>query len=38
MLVPVNAPNDHSYDTDILETLSRRVIVGDWASRRRVTT
>src|SRR5882757_8116480 len=31
MLVPMNAPKDHSYDTDILETLSQRVMVGDGA-------
>ena len=31
MLVPMTAPNDHAYDTDILETLSQRVIVGDGA-------
>jgi len=27
----MTAPNDHAYDTDILETLSKRVIVGDGA-------
>jgi len=31
MLVPMNAPNEHAYDTDILETLSKRVMVGDGA-------
>jgi hypothetical protein len=31
MLVPMNAPKGHSYDTDILETLSQRVMVGDGA-------
>src|ERR1700728_2924200 len=31
MLVAMNAPNDHAYDTDILETLSQRVVVGDGA-------
>lgn len=31
MLVPMNAPKDHSCDTEILETLSRRVMVGDGA-------
>jgi 5-methyltetrahydrofolate--homocysteine methyltransferase len=31
MLVPMNAPKNHSYDTDILETLSQRVMVGDGA-------
>src|SRR5580700_7904562 len=31
MLVPVNAPKDHSYETDILEALSQRVIMGDGA-------
>jgi hypothetical protein len=31
MLVSMNAPKDHSYDTDILETLSQRVMVGDGA-------
>ena len=29
MLVTMTAPNDYAYDTDILETLSKRVIVGD---------
>ncbi|MFZ3346382.1 MAG: hypothetical protein WA622_03925 [Mycobacterium sp.] len=27
----MTAPNDHAYDTDILETLSQRVVVGDGA-------
>ena len=27
----MTAPNDHAYDTDILETLSQRVMVGDGA-------
>jgi 5-methyltetrahydrofolate--homocysteine methyltransferase len=31
MLVTMTAPNDHAYDTDILETLSQRVMVGDGA-------
>jgi hypothetical protein len=31
MLVPMNAPKGHSCDTEILETLSRRVMVGDGA-------
>jgi 5-methyltetrahydrofolate--homocysteine methyltransferase len=31
MLVTMTAPDDHAYDTDILETLSQRVIVGDGA-------
>ena len=31
MLVRMTAPNDHVYDTDILETLSQRVMVGDGA-------
>jgi 5-methyltetrahydrofolate--homocysteine methyltransferase len=31
MLVPMTAPNDHAYDTDILETLSQHVVVGDGA-------
>jgi 5-methyltetrahydrofolate--homocysteine methyltransferase len=31
MLVRMTAPNDHAYDTDILETLSQRVMVGDGA-------
>jgi 5-methyltetrahydrofolate--homocysteine methyltransferase len=31
MLVPMTAPNDHAYDTDLLETLSQRVVVGDGA-------
>jgi 5-methyltetrahydrofolate--homocysteine methyltransferase len=31
MLVPMNAPNERIYDTDILETLSKRVMVGDGA-------
>jgi hypothetical protein len=29
MLVPMNAPKDHSYGTDILDTLSPRVMVDD---------
>ena len=29
MIVAMNAPNHHAYDTDILETLSQRVMVGD---------
>jgi 5-methyltetrahydrofolate--homocysteine methyltransferase len=29
MLVSMNAPKDHSYDTVILDTLSQRVMVGD---------
>jgi hypothetical protein len=28
MIVAMNAPNRHAYDTDILETLSQRVTVG----------
>jgi 5-methyltetrahydrofolate--homocysteine methyltransferase len=31
MLVRVSSPNDHAYDTDLLETLSQRVMVGDGA-------
>jgi 5-methyltetrahydrofolate--homocysteine methyltransferase len=31
MLVTMTAPKDHAYDTDILETLSQRVMVGDGA-------
>jgi hypothetical protein len=31
MLLPMTAPKDHSYDTDLLETLSQRVMVGDGA-------
>jgi len=31
MFVPMNAPKDHSYDTDILDTLSQRAMVGDGA-------
>jgi 5-methyltetrahydrofolate--homocysteine methyltransferase len=31
MLVGVSSPNDHGYDTDLLETLSQRVMVGDGA-------
>jgi len=31
MLIPMNAPKDHSYETDILEMLSQRVMVGDGA-------
>jgi hypothetical protein len=31
MLIPMNAPKDHSYNTDILEMLSQRVMVGDGA-------
>jgi 5-methyltetrahydrofolate--homocysteine methyltransferase len=31
MLVAMNAPNDHAYDTDILETMSQRIVVGDGA-------
>ena len=31
MLVAMNAPNRHAYDTDILETLSQRIVVGDGA-------
>jgi hypothetical protein len=31
MLVPMNAPNNHAYDTDVCETLSKRVMVGDGA-------
>jgi 5-methyltetrahydrofolate--homocysteine methyltransferase len=31
MLVAMNVPNHHAYDTDILDTLSQRVMVGDGA-------
>jgi 5-methyltetrahydrofolate--homocysteine methyltransferase len=31
MLVPMNAPKNHSYGTDILGALSQRVTVGDGA-------
>jgi 5-methyltetrahydrofolate--homocysteine methyltransferase len=31
MLVGVSSPNGHGYDTDLLETLSQRVMVGDGA-------
>jgi 5-methyltetrahydrofolate--homocysteine methyltransferase len=31
MIVAMTAPNHHAYDTDILETLSQRVMVGDGA-------
>src|ERR1700722_13707789 len=31
MLVPMKPPKGHSCDTEILETLSRRVMVGDGA-------
>jgi len=31
MLAEVTVPNDHVYDTDLLDTLSQRVMVGDGA-------
>jgi 5-methyltetrahydrofolate--homocysteine methyltransferase len=31
MLVGVTFPNDHAYDTDLLDTLAQRVMVGDGA-------
>ena len=31
MLVSMTPPNEDAYDTDILETLSTRVVVGDGA-------
>ena len=31
MLVAMTSANDHSYDTDLLEALSQRVMVGDGA-------